>query len=63
MTNVQFNIHTCNKEYLFKHVIKNINLPKVCGLRNQAWPMFCLIFKQVIKNIYLPKVYGSWNQA
>ena len=33
---------------IFTQVIKNINLPKVCGLRNQVWPRFYLTFTQVI---------------
>ena len=37
---------------IFTQVIKNINLPKVCGLRGQTWPRFCLIFKQVINTTH-----------
>ena len=48
---------------IFKQVTKNINLLKVYGPRNQAWPRFCLIFKQLTKNINLPKVCGLRNQA
>ena len=39
-----------------KQITKNINLPKVHGLKSQAWPKFCLIFKQVAQNINLPKI-------
>ena len=44
-------------------VIRNINLPKVCGPRSQAWPMFSLIFTQVTRNINLPKICGPRSQA
>ena len=48
---------------IFKQVIKNINLPKVCGLRNRVRPRFYLIYKQVMKNINFPKVCGLRNQT
>ena len=49
--------------FKFKQVTKNINLPKICGPRNQVLPMFYLIFKQVTNNINLSKVCGPRNQA
>ena len=46
---------------IFIQVIRNTNLPKVCGLRNQILLRFYLIFIQVIRNINLPKVHGPRN--
>ena len=44
-------------------MIWSINLPKICGMRSQAWLKFCLILKQIIESINLPKVCGPRNQA
>ena len=41
----------------------SINLPKVCGSRDQAWLRFCLTIRKMTLTINLPKVCGLRSQA
>ena len=43
--------------------MKSVNLPKVCGLRSQAWPMFCLTLRKILESVNLPKACGLRSQA
>ena len=41
-----------------KEILESVNLPKACGLRSQAWPMFCLTLRKILESINLPKACG-----
>ena len=45
--------------YLGKY-LEDINLPKVCGSRIQAWPSFYLILRKMIKTYQFKQ--GMWSK-
>ena len=46
-----------------REILESVNLPKACGLRNQAWSMFCLTLRKILESVNLPKAYGLRSQA
>ena len=46
-----------------REILESVNLPKVCGLRSQAWPMFCLTLRKILESVNLPKACGLKSQA
>ena len=37
--------------------MESVNLPKACGLKSQAWPMFCLTLRNNVKYEF---TQGMW---
>ena len=46
-----------------REILESVNLPKACGLRSQAWPMFCLTLRKILESVNLPKACGLRSQA
>ena len=48
---------------ILREILESVNLPKVRGMRSQAWPMFYLTLRKIMGSINLPKACGPRSQA